>query len=113
MFAISINFVYANINSKLQFNIANKMNLRSYSESFGKGFGYRLAKHLGVTPASVYQWISGIREIPENRQAEIQTFLACNGLLDDSKFKEETNCAVMPKPQIVHAASLTEIRVAC
>lgn len=88
------------------------MDLKDSSCQYGRGFGKHLAKYLGVTPASVYQWISGVREIPESRQAEIQRFLICNGLINESEYKETKDCSVTPKPQLVHSVFITEVRVA-
>ena len=89
------------------------MKLNEFAIKYGSGFGYNLAKFLGVTPGAVYQWLSGAREIPERRKADIRTFLVCNGLLQDSGSEDEFAYAEQtPSQRIPRPESLSEVRVA-
>lgn len=87
------------------------MKLNEFAIKYGSGFGYNLAKFLGVTPGAVYQWLSGAREVPERRKADIRTFLICNGLLTENENKSDEDNLTVPS-SISRPCSFSEVRAA-
>ena len=61
-----------------------------------------LARELGVTAVTVYQWKEGIKQVPAARCPAIEE--ATGGLVTCEELRPDVNWAVLRKPRMLEAA---------